>query len=132
MVSFAATAATSVASAAPATPQPRLVRAAHEFEAQMMKELLKPMTSTNGLDGEDDDAATGSDSALTEFASGALGQALSERGGFGIATSIVQKLSHASNKPTATRVTKDLRGNAIIVPRMTKVISVHADKFGKE
>jgi hypothetical protein len=30
-----------------ATPQPRLVHAAHEFEAQMMQELLKPMTSGN-------------------------------------------------------------------------------------
>jgi HAMP domain-containing protein len=30
------------------TPQPRLVRAAHEFEAQMMKELLKPMTGGMG------------------------------------------------------------------------------------
>ncbi len=50
-------------SAAQVAPQPRLVRAAHEFEAQMMKELLKPMTSGNGLDGEDG-AASGSGSAL--------------------------------------------------------------------
>ena len=31
---------------------PRLVRAAHEFEGQMMKELLKPMTSGDALTGE--------------------------------------------------------------------------------
>ena len=33
-------------------PQPRLVRAAHEFEAQMMKELLKPMTASGSLTGD--------------------------------------------------------------------------------
>ena len=31
------------------TPQPRLVRAAHEFEAQMMKEILKPMSGSDAL-----------------------------------------------------------------------------------
>jgi Rod binding domain-containing protein len=37
---------------------------------------------------------TGSGGALGEFASEALGQALSERGGFGIADRIVKELSH--------------------------------------
>ena len=32
----------------------RLVRAAHEFEAQMMKELMKPMTGRSSLTGEED------------------------------------------------------------------------------
>jgi hypothetical protein len=39
------------------TPQPRLVRAAHEFEAQMMKELMKPLTRGSSLTGEEDDSA---------------------------------------------------------------------------
>jgi Rod binding domain-containing protein len=108
------------------------VHAAHEFEAQMMKELLKPMTNSTVLDEKDGDSESGSGSALTEYASEVLGQALSERGGFGIATSIVQKLSHTNNKPGSTRVDKDLRGNNMFVPRMTKVINLHADKSGKE
>lgn len=74
-------------------PQPRLVHAAHEFEAQMMKELLKPMNSSDGLTGEQDDAGTGSNSALGDFASEALGRALSEQGGLGIANSIMHSLS---------------------------------------
>jgi Rod binding domain-containing protein len=89
---------TAASTAASATPQPRLVHAAHEFEAQMMQELLKPMTSGDGLNGEDDDSASGSGSALEEFAAGALGKGLSERGGFGIANSIVQELSSTGNK----------------------------------
>ena len=98
-------------SASQTTPQPRLVRAAHEFEAQMMQEILKPMTSGNGLDGEDG-AASGSGSSLAEFASGALGRALSERGGFGIADSIVRELSHSGNKPITVQETGNLQDEA--------------------
>jgi Rod binding domain-containing protein len=72
-------------------PQPRLVRAAHEFEAQMMKELLKPMTGGASIDGEESDSGSGA--ALTDFATEALGQSLSRSGGLGIATSILRGLS---------------------------------------
>jgi Rod binding domain-containing protein len=94
MQTMAATAAQS-SGTEKAAPQPRLVRAAHEFEAQMMKELLKPMTGEDSLGGED---GAGSGGALGEFASEALGRALSERGGFGIAHRIVQDLSHFSTQ----------------------------------
>ncbi|MGD0830646.1 MAG: hypothetical protein ABR907_06870, partial [Terracidiphilus sp.] len=78
-----ATASVAGAGTVQALPQPRLVHAAHEFEAQMMKELLKPMTSgANGLDGEDSDSASGSAGALGEFASESLARALSDQGGF--------------------------------------------------
>jgi Rod binding domain-containing protein len=109
----AATAASTGATAS-VTPQPRLVHAAHEFEAQMMQELLKPMTSGDGLDGEDADSASGSGGALGAFASESLGQALSEQGGFGIATGIVRQLSAAGNKPVTTEVTGSLHGNTVI------------------
>ena len=49
-------AAGSLESTNPTGPQPRLVHAAHEFEAQMMKELIKPMTSGCSLTGEDTDS----------------------------------------------------------------------------
>jgi Rod binding domain-containing protein len=108
MHSIAAATAGSVAGTgdgvAQTTPQPRLVRAGHEFEAQMMQELLKPMTAGNGLDGEDG-TASGSGSALGEFASEALGRALSERGGFGIANGIIREFSHSGNKPVTGQVT---------------------------
>ncbi|MGB6830961.1 MAG: hypothetical protein WBE41_23135, partial [Terracidiphilus sp.] len=78
---------------------PKLVHAAHEFEAQMMKELLKPMTDSDPLTGDDESAdgvlasGAGSGGTLGEFASESLGKALSERGGFGIANGIVNRLS---------------------------------------
>jgi Rod binding domain-containing protein len=104
---------TSASAAGTMAPQPRLVRAAHEFEAQMMKELLKPMTGKDGLTGEDNDTAgdAGSNGALGEFASQALGQALSQQGGFGIANSIVRDLSHSGNKAESGKVTGILHGN---------------------
>ena len=108
-----ATAAGAAQSTTNSAPQPRLVHAAHEFEAQMMQELLKPMTSGNGLDGEDG-TASGSGSALASFASEALGRALSERGGFGIANGIVSQLSHSGNRPVTAQVTKNSHGNTVM------------------
>ena len=107
-----ATAGTEGASA----PQPRLVRAAHEFEAQMMKELMKPLHPSSSLTGSDDDAGpdTGSSGALGEFASEALGRALSEGGGFGIASSIVKQLTPHGNHPEMAQVTTELHSNTVI------------------
>jgi Rod binding domain-containing protein len=93
-----------------AAPSPRLVRAAHEFEGQMMQELLKPMTNGDALTGTDadEDSGAGSGGALSEFASEALGQSLSERGGLGIANRIIQELSHTGNQHGSGKVTTNL------------------------
>jgi Rod binding domain-containing protein len=105
-----ATASTEVA----AVPQPRLVKAAHEFEAQMMQELMKPMTQKSSLTGDDADTDSGSGGALGEFASEALGRSLSERGGFGIASQIVKELSHSGTQTTTGPVTGILHSNTVI------------------
>lgn len=88
-------------------PSPRLVQAAHQFEGQLMKELLKPMTSDHGLAGAEDDDADSAD-ALSEFASEAMGQSLSEQGGLGIAHRIIQELSHSGNRHESGKVTGNL------------------------
>ena len=89
-------------------PQARLVKAAHEFEAQLMKELLKPMTSSDGLTGDKDASGVGSGGVLGEFATEALGRALSEQGGLGIASSIVRNISHAGNHRELSMVPRNL------------------------
>lgn len=76
-------------------PQHRLVKAAHEFEAQLMKELLKPMTGDDAFKTDADDAGPGG--ILGEFAAEALGRSLSEHGGMGIADRIVQSFSKTGN-----------------------------------
>jgi len=84
----------SVAISAQAGKEPgssHMIAAAHEFEGQLMKELLRPMTTS---DNEDDPQA-GFCGAMTDFAAEALGQALSSRGGFGIATSILHSFSES-------------------------------------
>jgi Rod binding domain-containing protein len=96
------------------TPQPRLVRAAHEFEAQMMKELLKPMTSSDALTGENGGSTTGSEGALGEYASEALGRSLSEHGGFGVANRIIAELSHSGNKSVTGQVTGNPHSNTVM------------------
>jgi Rod binding domain-containing protein len=102
-------------------PSPKLVSAAREFEAQMMKELLQPMTEGDALGGEDDDdsglalgSGSGSGGALADFASESLGRALSERGGFGIADQIIRELSKKGNQSGTGKVTRDLHGNTVM------------------
>lgn len=94
-------------------PSPRLVKAAHEFEAQMMKELLKPMTGRDALTGEDADGGedAGATGALGEFASEALGQAISKQGGFGIADYILRELSRSGHLSGSGKVTGRLHEN---------------------
>lgn len=97
------------------TPQPRLLRAAHEFEAQMLKELLKPMTGKDALTGDDDQAGdAGASGALGQFASEALGRALSQAGGFGIADRIVHDLSHSGTQSRTGKVTGIQHGDTVI------------------
>jgi len=79
---------------------PRLVKAAREFEAQMMKELLKPMTEAGAEAGEEEEGESGG--ALREFAAEAFGEALSARGGLGIAKEIVKSLGQSA-EPVATQ-----------------------------
>lgn len=87
-----------VATADTARPK-RLARAAQEFETQMMKELLKPMTGQDGLTGEQADG--GEAGILGEFSAEALAGAISRQGGFGIAERIVKELSRYEAAPTA-------------------------------
>jgi peptidoglycan hydrolase FlgJ len=76
---------------------PKLKSAAHEFEASLMQELLKPMQKqslfADGADGDED--GDDSQNALTSFGSEAMAKAISERGGFGIATKIIEHFEKA-------------------------------------
>jgi len=105
---------TAAPSTAASGPPARLVSAAHEFEAQMMKELLKPMTGQSGLDGEEDESASGSAGALGDFASEALGRALSAAGGFGIANKIISDLTPHGNQKVTSAVTALHNGDTVM------------------
>ena len=81
----------STSGAAEPTKNPKLERSAHEFEASLMAELLKPLQESDGLTGEDSDGGAGSEGALSGFASESLARAISDRGGFGIADQILHQ-----------------------------------------
>ncbi len=85
------------AAARDARLDPKLVSAAHQFEASLMAELLKPLNS-DPLFGDEQESggvasltseSEGSGSALMSFGSEALAKALSEKGGMGIARRIL-------------------------------------------
>ncbi len=96
-----------------ATPSPRLVRAANEFESQMMQELLKPLTQGMGEDSEERGGALeGSMDSLASFGAEALGTALARSGGFGIAAGIIRELTHEGNQAATTGVTKIAHQNS--------------------
>lgn len=78
----------------------RLKPAAHEFEACLMKEFLEPLQK-DSLFQEDGDGAgsEGAGNALVGFGSEALARAISQRGGFGIATKIIEHFETGKREP---------------------------------
>lgn len=93
---------------------PKLKSAAHEFEASLMQEFLKPLqhdslfapekSDDSGSTDTDSDDAEGSAGALMSFGSEAMAEAISERGGFGIATKILDHFkTPAKAAPSAIR-----------------------------
>jgi Rod binding domain-containing protein len=92
-------------------PDPRLKPAAHEFEACLMKEFLAPLQQDALFDdGKDTDSGEGSGNALTSFGSEALARAISDRGGFGMATKIIGQLEKKPEGGGARPGTGVLRG----------------------
>jgi Rod binding domain-containing protein len=126
---------------------PKLVAAAHSFEASLMQELLKPLNGegsgegNGGLFGDEDGggglgaSADGSGGALMSFGSEALASALSQKGGLGIARRILDHFEAigdrgagagaASADESAGRGVKFQDGTKIV----TKVITSSADEL---
>jgi len=102
---------------------PKLVTAAHQFEASLMQELLQPLNS-DSLFGDEEDSqpdstgslggltssSDGSGSALLSFGSEALAKALSEKGGLGIARKVLDhfEASAAATAKLPARLEKPL------------------------
>lgn len=95
-----------------AQPSPRLKSAAHEFEANMMQEFLKPLQhdslfSEDSGNGGDD--SSGSAGALMSFGSEAMAKAISEHGGFGIAQKILDHFKATGGADHGIGGTQDVR-----------------------
>lgn len=91
----------------------QLVEATQEFEAQLMKELLKPLSSEMSEE-ENQETGLGSGNVLSDFASEALGRALSQRGGIGIAHELLQNFAQKRNGVESGDMTGKLHQNVLI------------------
>jgi len=69
----------------------RLKKAAGEFEAQMMGELLKPMQNDPLF--ADNEESSGAAATIQGMATQALGQAMAAHGGIGIAAKVLRSVS---------------------------------------
>ncbi|HZD51370.1 MAG TPA: hypothetical protein VE178_21710 [Silvibacterium sp.] len=126
--------ATGAAPAATGADSSRLKAAAHEFEASLMKEFLKPLEhdslfADKQTDSDDEEGGDeGSAGAIMSFGSQAMATAISERGGFGIATMI---LNHFQRSSSAAQAGSDShhQGNRTtgVAPR-PKVFNAIADE----
>jgi Rod binding domain-containing protein len=94
--------------------EPKLVRAAHEFEAQLMKELLRPLIQSSKLLGNEDTDETGGAGTLGEFAAESLAESLSTHGGLGIANRIIGELSRSGNASQTSPVTEKLHIDTVM------------------
>jgi Rod binding domain-containing protein len=94
---------------------PRLAPAAHEFEASLMQELLKPMEKDplfSGGEGDGGGLMSGDAGAGTWSSLGAqsLARAISDAGGLGIATKMISeveaeaKATQAGKAPAVRRL----------------------------
>jgi Rod binding domain-containing protein len=95
--------ASSVA-AATAQPNPKLESAAHEFEASLMQEFLKPLQHDSLFADEEskgDDDTSGSAGTLMSYGAEAMAKSISEHGGFGIARKILDHFKPAGGSSQA-------------------------------
>jgi Rod binding domain-containing protein len=102
----------------------KLSTGAHEFEAMMLEQMMKPLQfggapgadpeSAGSSDGEAQDAAS---DIIRGFGTQAMAKAIASGGGFGLATQIIRQVTHEHN---AQKVNSD----------STKVGQRHADGTG--
>ena len=85
----------SLAGGTDAAKSAKLASAAHEFEAMMVNELMKPLKfgQAETVDDGADDTGGGAEDLVRGFATEAMSKALAANGGFGLAKQIVRQVS---------------------------------------
>ena len=78
-----------------AQQQAKLVKGAHEFEAMLLNEMLKPLKFGQAESVEEgaDETGGGQSDTIRGFATEALSKAIAEHGGFGLAKQIVRQVT---------------------------------------
>jgi len=73
--------------------QAKLVDAAHQFEATMLQELLKPMQHGHSSWGDEEKSEDSASDTISSFGTEAIAKAISKGGGFGIARRVVEQVT---------------------------------------
>lgn len=106
-VAFARTARLHEATPSKNGVDPRLKPAAHEFEASLMQELLKPMEKDSLFSQDNGDGMVMGDAGMDTWSSlgtQSLAKALSDAGGLGIATKMIAEVeAEAREKQDASK-----------------------------
>ncbi len=106
--------------AAPDAWKAKLATGAHEFEAMMLEQMMKPLQfggapgadpeKTGGSDGEPTDAAS---DIIRGFGTQAMAKAIANGGGFGLANQIIRQVTSEHNaQKVNSDSTKVGRGDA--------------------
>lgn len=80
----------------------KLTDGAHQFEAMMLEEMLKPLKFGGGLDASGDSADSAGDT-IQGYGTEALAKAISDGGGFGLAKQIVAQVAAEDRAKTGER-----------------------------
>jgi len=80
-----------------AVQRAKLVDASEKFEAMMLSQMLKPLQFGASPDAGDDENSGGAADTVRGMATEALGKALSQHGGMGIARSVLQQVMAEEN-----------------------------------
>jgi Rod binding domain-containing protein len=75
----------------------KLSKAAEEFEAVMLNELLKPLHFGAGVDQGEEEPSGDAAETVRGLGTDALGKALAAQGGFGIARKVVKEVTREAN-----------------------------------
>lgn len=80
------------------THNTKLEKAAHEFEASLMQELLKPMKAKDPLFSDGSNSTDGTDSSgdsasvMVDYSTQVMSEAISQKGGLGIARQVIAQV----------------------------------------
>ncbi len=90
------------AAAHDAQQKAKLAAGAHEFEAMMLQEMLKPLKFGQAEGG--DEEATGASGTVQGFATDAIAKGIASKGGLGIAAQIIRQVSAEHDAKDAKKV----------------------------
>jgi flagellar protein FlgJ len=84
--------------------QAKLVEAAHQFEATMLQELLKPLQHGQDSWGGEEKSDDSTSDTISSFGTEAIAKAISKGGGFGIAKQIISKVTLENRRNSEKKI----------------------------